>query len=289
MNFFKQTTKKYELSDELKLLTSKEMERFESENAVSPEKKRFLAFSSVLFTQNVESSRILAMIRTDKKEPARVLDSGWDITEGEAAIDTAGRLSEGLVHTPYSDDVYRALIRGNKIKLWNKQNCTIEKLGLQKAFEATRNRVLNGVVQIEGELSEDDRRSIAGYFIRRVNNSLERYDEIAKELIDKLGYSKHEISKIKTLSAWDFGRTGFIVRFSWFLGLIDERTAWSYLKIAAENASHYYSSWREYLAAYTLGRAVGYGGDFQFIFDCLNFLINDPKSPLKEIDFKFNV
>jgi len=111
----------------------------------------------------------------------------------------------------------------------------------------------------------------------------EEYDEQKKILIEK-GYTERELSQIKTLAAWDYGRTAYVLRFSAHAGYIKQKEAWTYMKAAADNAAREYDSWRQFFAAYHLGRAIAFGEVTEFD-TTLNPSIFD-KRPFSKIDFK---
>jgi len=97
----------------------------------------------------------------------------------------------------------------------------------------------------------------------------------ARENLLKLGFDESVLDNITTLNAWDYGRAGFIARNAVFCGFLKEEETWKYLQQAAVNASKEYSSWREYLAAYILGRDIAYGNSSEDILQILEYLLRD--------------
>ena len=108
----------------------------------------------------------------------------------------------------------------------------------------------------------------------------------ALEQLFSLGYTKEELDKIETLAAWDYGRCGFIARNSVKMGYLTEEDVWVYIQLAAYNATQRYESWREYLAAYVLGRALGYGRDSADMYSVLEYLLNHEDSPFLRHEFR---
>jgi TPR repeat protein len=102
----------------------------------------------------------------------------------------------------------------------------------------------------------------------------------ASQMLMRFGYTEDELLSLSTLAAWDYGRLGFIARHSWDVGYIDKVTAWDYMLRCADNAARHYDSWREYLAAYVLGRAL-WGSDCKDIEHELAYLLCHPNSPFK--------
>ena len=109
---------------------------------------------------------------------------------------------------------------------------------------------------------------------------------MCRRFLKKLGYKESELSAVKTTAAWDYGRTGHIVRYSVTLGYLKEDEAWGFMRTAAENASKAYENWREYLAGYIFGRALGFGSDSADMRVVLNYLLHNPKSPIMDVPFK---
>ena len=111
----------------------------------------------------------------------------------------------------------------------------------------------------------------------------ENFEDMLR-LLGKLGYTEDELENIQTFAAWDYGRVGFIARNALHMGYIEEETAWTYIRIAASEARDYYGSWREFLAAYILGRAIAYDVSWDFE-DIYKYLLFDENSPFVIHDF----
>jgi len=125
---------------------------------------------------------------------------------------------------------------------------------------------------------------IMAEMVANMDYGLEHYRN-ARKLLIELGYTEKELVGVRTTSAWDYGRTAVIARRSVHLGYIKEHEAWEFMKAAAENAEQVYSGWRDYLAGYVLGRAIGYGNDSRDMVVELKYLLNSRYSPLREIVF----
>lgn len=55
------------------------------------------------------------------------------------------------------------------------------------------------------------------------------------------------------MRGWDIGRAAALVRWGYFVGMIDEQTAESILEVCAQEASARYSGWREFAESYLFG------------------------------------
>lgn len=296
----------------LRSLRSKERRRFEAENPVSDGQKRLLTFSSVLFTQNKESCRTFK-IMSGKDEVREMLGEGWGIGAQKEALSTAKNLANADGHTPFADDVYKTLVprkRNAPFRLEDLHDMT----GIENALRATIARVFRPLEDLYGtaetadlkdavydmitetsraettldgltdEELESFREIVLQKLATRINMGMESY-KVAREMLIYLGYSEHELSWIRTVSAWDFGRTGFIARYSVKMGYMGEDEAWGFMQVAADGAVNAYRNWREYLAGYVLGRALGYGDDSKGVCGILRYLLSGGDSPYKEASF----
>ena len=106
----------------------------------------------------------------------------------------------------------------------------------------------------------------------------------ALEILKELGYSDKELSEVKTIAAFNYGRTIYVARFSANAGYISEAEAWFYMSTAASHAQKTYSSWRTYLAAYAIGRAIMYSG-IEDMRPTIHFLLYSSDSPFQFCEF----
>ena len=266
-------------------LSSATMRGFESDNPVSEDEKRLLTFGAVLFTRNVESCRTLR-IREEKHKVAEMLASGWDIRGREKALSTAKELSTADGHTPFADDVYKALVLKGRLEPIHPEDIQYS-AGHENALESTIDRTF-GSGTIPDEMTDDERKKfqdiILSRLAARINTGIECYKAAWEMLID-LGYTENELSQVRTTAAWDLGRTGFIARYCVKTGYMEEDEAWELMRDAADSASKVYSGWREYLAGYIFGRALGYCSDSKEIYAVLRYLLNHDNSPFEEASF----
>ncbi|MCL2060860.1 MAG: DUF1266 domain-containing protein, partial [Oscillospiraceae bacterium] len=133
--------------------------------------------------------------------------------------------------------------------------------------------------------AEKYRVHILNNMLGRINNGLYHF-KTAKKVLQGLGYSANELEALDSTSAWDYGRCAFIARSCAYTRFLEEDEAWMYMKKAADNASCVYDSWRDFLAGYVAGRALGYGNDSTDIFAILRYLLQSAKSPYNEVPFK---
>jgi hypothetical protein len=240
-------------------LNSGEMQRFEVDNPVTDEQKRLLTCSAVLFTQNIESCRTFR-IKAEKNKVFEMLASGWGIYNQEEALAITKDLSVAKRHTLFADDVYKTIVqKGFFAPLYPDDLHDIT--GLENAYQS--------VV----DLSE---------LAMRINDGIKSYQVARKMLID-LGYSENELLWVKSTAAWDYGRAGFIARYSAKTGFMKECDAWDLMRVAADNAVKVYHDWREYLAGYVFGRALAYCSDSTDIYPALRYLLNHNNSPFNEV------
>jgi len=259
-------------------LNSKRIKEFEKENAVTPQKERWLAFGAMLMHHNFEPLRTFKLISLDGQRLAsfaQAFADWWGIYDGQGALETLDYLSRADGHTPYAREFYHKFI--------------VPKKG-DKSFSSRYLDVLPDQLQNTTGLEASMERSGGNLLALadRINRGGKAYDQIWYDL-QRIGkgynFTKEEVFNIDRFEAWDFGRVVYIARNSTALGYVKEDEAWSYIEKAANAASGLYKDWREYLAAYALGRALAFGSDKHAISG-MQYLLKDENSPCKQHNFK---
>jgi len=198
---------------------------------VTPEQQRYLAFAAPMFMRNADTLHTFDFLSGTKKQIIKVLRDWWGIEDEQSTIETLELLTVGGNHTDFADSVFIDIIKaGHSTPL-----------------------SLDALNDIDG--FEDADESI----LEEINAAADSYDFLKKQLVRSIKLTEEELLEISTLAAWDYGRAGFIARYSANAGYISRDTAWEYMKIAADNAAVPYSSWRQYFIAYYIGRAIAYG------------------------------
>ena len=141
-------------------------------------------------------------------------------------------------------------------------------------------------VELDEEAKKDLYNIIHDEYVVRINFALKNYPNAIKWL-SYTGYTEDELKKISNFAAWDYGRCGFIAQHAHKSGYITEDEAWHYMLIAGENTALNYTSWREFLAAYFIGRFLAYGseGINEFRFHT-NYLLTHPNSVYQEFPLR---
>jgi len=281
-------------------LTSDDMRLFESVFAVTAEQKRHLVFGAFIPTANRESIRILALIDS-APDAARLLRDYWSVVDRETALVQLENLSAADGQSPVADEIYEEFVKtGNTAPLELSEALVfgLSHMSLDRVYSASVSRALRMDEELEQlmvlfEASEEEREDVfnvlvAILFVERINDGLDAYQQAFTMLVRTFGYTEEELLNLPTLAAWDYGRTAFIARYGVTAGYLDEETAFEYMKIAADRAAETYSSWREYTAAYILGRALAYGNPSLNLVEVLDYLLNHPESPFLETDFRLN-
>ena len=194
--------------------------------AVSEDLQRYLLFGGLLMSVNNESNKAFNIVKSSAKEAKGILASTWGIEDRDDAMYVATHLSVANIHTYFADDIYRNLIKKGITEPTEEE---LKSLKLEHAQQP-----------------------------ERINHGIATYKTAEAKLL-KIGYTEEELANIRTLAAWDYGRTAFIARYSAHAGYITMDEAWTFIIAAAENAASTYDGWRQYLAAYVLGRCVAYG------------------------------
>ena len=241
-------------------LTDEKMIAFEKKHALTVNQERDLAFAAILTVTNYQSPRIFKL----KKDALNLIGKvgfkhSWGIGNRESALHALDYLSSGLGHTPDAQRVYETML--------NDTTAGAEIDAVLQSYQPSK-EALDALV---GQVYQD---------VYLANTYLS-----AKKHLLQLGYSEDELATITNFAAWDYGRTGYIARYVVQLGYLTEAEAWPYVEHAATQARLDYGSWREFVAAYILGRALGYGDSSGHIFKVLEFLLEDEASPFNRLKF----
>jgi len=269
------------------VLNSKKVKRLEASFPVTPEQKRLLTLGSPLFCQNLESCRTFK-IRANQHDVINMLSSWWGIDDRSEALSTLIDLSSANGHTPFADDVYKNLILDRHIEQVD-PDILYAMPGLENAIISTIDRSLN-LADIPLIKSEQNRNDF-WLFVRtklaeRINEVLGCY-RTAKDILLSLGYTEAELSKVKSTIAWDSGRAVSVARYCAHAGYIDESEAWEFMRNASNLVIKLYSGWREYLAGYVFGRALGFNSDSTEIYSAIRYVLTHKNSPFNEVSYNW--
>ena len=283
-------------------VTSEPMQDFEAEHAVTEEQERYLAFGSFVLTNNFESVRVFAL-NSSSSNAARLLRDYWGVTDRQSAIDQLMPLAQANGQSPAADDIFNTFVRNGHLDPLHPLELIYAEAdsgfiiipGIENVYDSTVSRASRMTDEFEhfmesSEIPEEDRDEAFEVFVillltERINRGLGAYVDAKNMLIRLFGYTEEELLSIETLAAWDYGRVAIVARYGVAAGYIDEDTAWEYLALAASNASHVYSSWREYTAAHIMGRALAFGNNSRDFVNTLDFLLNYDESPFQRIAF----
>ena len=263
------------------------------------EQLRALTVCCILMINNVGSDGVLMFAYPKSKdvgtpeETKKMLQEWWGIEDRDEAINVMEYLSTADGHTPVANEIYSNLIGKGKFELLDGNTFDAYnefELLARNSLERAENQLPDFMEEnnIPQEDVEEAFQVLAKIiFINRVNNALAGYLKTV-EFLKKYGYTIEEINKIRNLSAWDYGRCGMIVRNSAHSGYIQESEGWKYMLAAGENAANTYKNWREFFAAYFLGRAIAYGSDDleDNWGEIAEYLLESKSSPYQKIKFK---
>ena len=197
---------------------------------VTPAQRRYLAFAAPLFLQNGDALHVFKSLMGTKAQVSKVLRDWWYIKDRAGAIEALESLTAGERHTSVADSVFT-----NIIKKGHTAPLSLETL-----------RAIDGYAEADaGSLEE-------------INHAIQCFNWLKSQLVRKIELTESELLEIGSLAAWDYGRVGFIARYSAYAGYIDEDTAWNYMRVAGDRAASAYSSWRQYYIAYYIGRTIAF-------------------------------
>ncbi|MCL2377292.1 MAG: DUF1266 domain-containing protein [Defluviitaleaceae bacterium] len=234
--------------DDVSWLGANKMKQFIKVNTVSPEKQSQLVVGAPLVYQNYECPRIFKMANhsTTMEQQGIMLTEAWGIADSKSALDVLKHLADAETHTARA----------------------------RRIFEADG---------MEGYIVRDDMEGLR-------NKSREGYMfaetfELLQGLPSGYSYSKQELSDINRFEAWDLGRAVSIAKMCVNSGYLAEEEVWPYIEKAASSTAQIYSNWKEFLAAYAFGRALGYGGHPDDLRRTIHYLLRDVNSPYKDTEF----
>lgn len=118
--------------------------------------------------------------------------------------------------------------------------------------------------------------------LKRIDYMVGEYLKTLRSLV-VFGFSLDELAKIDNLCAWDYGRAGFVAKKALSDGHIDKDKAWGYMLAAGNDVYAKYASWKQFLAAFFIGRCMVIGvDDIADYSDTIRFLMKNRKSPYKK-------
>ena len=265
------------------------------------EQLRALTVCCILMINNVGVDGALMFAYPKSKEvetPEQTkegLKEWWGIENRDEAINVMEYLSSADGHTPVANEIYSKLIGKGEFELLDGDTFDAYnefELLAGNSLERAENQLPDFMEEnnIPQEDAEEAFQVLAKIiFINRVNNALAGYLKTV-EFLKKYGYTTEEIRKINDFSAWDYGRCGMIVRKSAHIGYIQESEGWKYMLDAGKKAASTYKNWREFFAAYFLGRAIAYGSDDleDSWEEIAEYLLENKNSPYQKIKFNLS-
>ncbi|MCL2755292.1 MAG: DUF1266 domain-containing protein [Oscillospiraceae bacterium] len=88
----------------------------EKDFPATPEQRRLLAFGCVQLAKNLAPCRTLH-ITDDEDRVDEMLRNYWGIEDAEEALETATKLAQGEIHTDYTNEFYRTLVKSGKTEI----------------------------------------------------------------------------------------------------------------------------------------------------------------------------
>ena len=298
----------------LSYLHTKAMKNFEEIYKGSEEEQRWLAFSAPLMLTIFESPYTFKMKREIAKPSLkRRLEEKWEITDGETALEAMVKLASGSVQTSMVDTLYHGL-KACQIKKHLELEeevilMDVDRFGTDEEDDIEQNEFpMEEYLALESALGEKyneihdefkeyltniDYKGI-GSDLTEMNHGQEAARILsnfswASNALLSAKYSAKDLCELKSLAAWDVGRVGYIARICVHLGYLEESDVWEYIKDSGERGLGNYGSWREYLAAYSLGQALA--GEYDVMWNwnhlIIKYLAEDDNSPYLRLEYRF--
>lgn len=275
------------------VLLSEEVKEFEAKNAVSERQRKHLAFGSILMYIFAESSKVFNISGKMSFDAIMSLLQKYKIETSEDAHDMIEKLARGEYFTTAAVEIYKYFVEPNNLVPMTLGDLPGSIDGLKVAWEVSLRETVptaEHYIELNPNSSQEESTLIwhvyaQKYMVAYLNNCIEAYKENIMFFEKKNMFQPEELAAITDFSAYDFARVAYTCKLSVYLGYMEEEEAWKYIEVAAKNAAKHYSSWREYLCAYIMGRALSTGKDSATLEPALKFLLEHPESPIANIDF----
>ena len=227
-----------------------------------------------------------------------ILSKTWEVGCGGTAVAAMERLSQANEHNPVISEITAHIIAGNQYEIVRGIFTPIRPddllaLDLPRNFKNFWKSVTNNAnedLKAFMDYLEQPEEALRGSTFHnitvsvvtsRLNKYVKGY-ETALRALGVFGYSADELTPVQNFAALDLGRVGHVARLAAHAGYITDEAAWKYMQAAGDTAYRTYDSWRQFLAAYLIGRGMAEGandlGDFGEI---VRYLLRDKKSPYR--------
>lgn len=80
--------------------------------------------------------------------------------------------------------------------------------------------------------------------------------KIRKKIAKGLGLELSDVNQIQSVYAWDICRAVSLAKWCYWCGYLTEDETWTYMKEAADIASHHGKDWTDYTVSFLLGRTI---------------------------------
>ena len=225
----------------------------------------------------------------------------WEISDRYDSLALLEKLSEANLQVPVISEIFDhiikkfqyEIIRGvfTPIRSENLLDMNLPK-NFQNLWTSSTSNANNDIkaflsyLHNPGDTGSTFHNITASLLTSRLNNGVAGYEEAIRSLV-VYGFSVDELTKIDNFSAWDLGRCGRVAALAVTASYLDKNTAWQYVLTAGKNAYSGYTSWRQFLAAYFIGRSVMNNSDnFEDFRETIQYLVRDSKSPYQKFPLK---
>jgi len=268
---------------------------FSKKDSLSRAHYRALVCCAIPMAANFGTKDLLLPIPKIKPEFAAKALEAWDVKDGRDTISAMESFSLAQAHNPIITEIFDNIIEKNQYEIIRgiftpiKKNDLLE-LNLPQNFNNLWKSITNNAnedIEVFTDYLANPSENITFHNItqsvvlNRINTGITGYERTIRSLI-VFGCSMDELTKITNFCAWDLGRTGFIAKMSVAAGFIGIDTAWKYMLDAGDSTYKTYINWRQFLAAYFLGRGMALTQKEQEIGefgDAIGYLLKHKKSP----------
>jgi len=274
-----------------------------NKHKVSPEETRALTCCAIMVVgsegQKAVMSRDLPKRKADYAK--QLLAEKWNVTDWGSSLASLEKLSKAEDTNPLISEIFTNAIEDSQYEIIRGifaplKHDSLLSLDIPKYFshlwKSSTNKANSDIAAFMDFLNgaEDANKTFHGItasmLLSRINNSISGYEQAIRSLIVS-GYTREELVAITNFSAWDLGRCGYLAKLAAIAGFIDDATSYQYM-MAAGNGLTPYSSWRQFLAAYFIGRSImdGNAKGIEAFGETITYLLKDKKSPYQRFPLR---
>jgi len=279
-------------------LHSETMKTYEADFALTPKREKYMLFGAIptLFFTEGESPKTLS---SKKELLSKVrLWARWNIKDETTAHYALKATSRAEMDASRAEEFFQAGQITGAQHLSNFYLNNPEKYNdlLAELVVTSNNRDYDKADQILTSEFGYTKEELMGMNLDDLPTQMVMLSVVAQNthdahhfLINNFNYTEAELANITSLIALDLARPAYLAKVLLSRAMLPAEDMWPYIEEAGQKALTTYNNWREFVAAYVIGRTFMYNGidssDSKF-YAVIDYLLNHPESPYQTTEFK---